>query len=580
MKHLLSSIFIFILFYSCNQSNKNGISQEEYKQLLEQELQNQNRAIKGAKEVKITVVTDIETIEKLRTAANQKKVKLELEKQLEKQKASLADRYKNGDKSVIQKITHILESNNLKEKKELYRILSTQYDAPENYSISEKELRMCILNNIAKKDDEEDVVQLAGIMKFPEYPKVFEERLLSNKSGDIDRLIYWLGNDGSSEATVDYAEKLIFSNSFDFDKYKYVLSGLENFYENGNYTIKKKVFNIFLDIYNKGLISKEKYLELKTTWSSSNPAINVTNILLKYGDQRVIPIARDFIKMEINESSALIFLIKQNDKNTEQFVFKFLENENTFFDGLEPAVEQYKMNKNDKIIEKILSETDKQKKLGLYQTSKIVSALEDMNADHYINNLEDFINDEELIKSIKESFTLSKLTIDEFAQDFYDLGAVASPYPKNEIDSIKKNSKYSDNASLRYEFLEYSGNYTIFDAETGYVPVDYDTLIIEIAKLSNGVLSNIEVYMDTQMDEDYNVNYILHVFANNRVYISSPEDIGDWYDVNHVVGLLNKILEDKGIKERYVQLVSGDQMAQILFGIPSGIEALSHKYKL
>ena len=45
-----------------------------------------------------------------------------------------------------------------------------------------------------------------------------------------------------------------------------------------------------------------------------------------------------------------------------------------------------------------------------------------------------------------------------------------------------------------------------------------------------------------------------------------PEDTGDWYDVDLVLKLMNAVVSDSNLKERFVFIDTGDQTVQIIFG--------------
>ncbi|MEP3374697.1 MAG: hypothetical protein ABJL43_01145 [Maribacter dokdonensis] len=580
MRHINLLIIVLFLVTSCNGQEKGKISKEELQELYKREKKNEERAKYGGENSKIEVVTNPEKVEKLKSYISEKnseKNKKELEANKNK---SLSERYKSGDKTVIPFIIETLNSNDTDKKKELYRNLSRRYDEPEDYSIIEPELTKAILKNISISEDEKSVIQLAGFMKLEGYPEVFEERLLSGKSQDDNRLIYWLGADGKSQKTLQYIEKLLSANKFDFEENDYVMSGLEGFAENGNAEIKNKTLDICLDIYNRKLIPKERFDEMKTSWSSSNPAIDLTEILLESGDVRVIPIAKQFVQNEVRAEKALAALINLEGDTHRDLVFELLENKDKFFDALYPASELYKLSKDKEIVETILKQFEKRGEYQDYLIDRVVSTLIKMDATEYFSNLDNTLKNQELINSLVKNYNLTKVSIETVAKDLYELGVVDEPISQKAIDKAKKLSNNEETGGFVYDLLTASELHQWFDAETGTLPVDYDNLILEFSKNSNGKLKDIEVWMDADVDKNYNVEYKIFVSANNRIYIMAPEDIGDWYDVEMTLNLMNTIAKDANLDERYVFIDTGDQTVQTLFGPIKNVTEFIEKYNL
>lgn len=580
MKPIYILLTFLIITTSCNSQNKDKITEDELRQLIEREKKNEERAKYGGSNSDITVISNPKNVARLKTYIsnnNTAKKKLELEKAKNK---SLFERYKSDDKSVVPEIITVLNSDDIKAKKELYRGLSRRYDQPDSYTISEPELATAILNNITIPEDEKSVIQLAGYMAIEGYTKVFENRLLSGKSKDDNRLIFWLGKAGKSEKTLNYIETLVFSKKFNFEDYDYTMSALEGFSENGTAATKQKAFDICLKIYNEKLIPKEDFEAMQSSWSSTNPAINLTNILLDNDDKRVIPIAKDFLKKDIRKDKALSALVRLEGKTHKPTVLAFLKNEDTFFDGLYPATLLYNTDKDNTIVETILTEFEKRDEHPNYDIEKIVSTLKNMKATSYFDKLNTILKDKNLIDSISKAYDLSKSSVETIAKDLLDFGVIDQPISEAIITKAKEKNEDEYSDGDLYNLLSVSGIHLWFDAETGFVPVDYDNLIRQFSENSNGKLNTLDVWMDADVDKDYNVKYKIYVYANNNIYIMAPEDIGDWYDVNMTLKLMNTIAKDAKLSEEFVFVDTGDQTAQILFGPKENVERFVKKYNM
>lgn len=97
---------------------------------------------------------------------------------------------------------------------------------------------------------------------------------------------------------------------------------------------------------------------------------------------------------------------------------------------------------------------------------------------------------------------------------------------------------------------------------------------------SNHQLNDLLVGMDAIPKSDGSYNYVIKLVFNHKAYIASPQDMGDWYDVDFVVALLNKILSDCGRTGRFNLILHDDQMAQMMFGPETQVKMFVQKYKL
>ncbi|WP_203258432.1 hypothetical protein [Hyunsoonleella ulvae] len=576
---LLFITFLFLVL-SCNSQKKRNISDKELEELFEREKKNEERAKYGGSNSKIEIITNSDELQSLKSYISEKNSERRKKALAESQSKTLPERYKAGDKSVVPLIIKTLKSQDSQAKKEIYLNLSRRYDESDQYQIVEPELIKIILNNISKPEDEKAVIQLSGFMGLKGYPEVFEEQLLLKKSKDKNRLIYWLGKEGKSLKTLEYIEKLIFDDYFDFEENDYVMSGLVGFAKNGTLETKSKAFEIALSIYNQELIPREKFEEMKTSWSSTNPAIGLTEILLESTNKKLIPIAKRFIKNEVREEKALIALIKLEGKTHKELVYKFLRNKDKFFDALQPAAELFKISKSQNLVKTILTEFEGREVHDDYSIERIVSTLVSMDATEYFSELDNIIENKLLVESILKQYDLTKGSIETVANDLYKFGIISDPISNKIIEKAKKLSNTEDSIDYAYDLLSVSNLYLWFDAEPGILPVDYDDLILKFIKNSNGKLNEIDVWMDADVDKSHNINYKIYVSANDRVYIIYPEDIGDWYDVEVVLNLMNTIAKDANLVERYVFIDTGDQTVQTLFGPEDKVNQFIEKYNL
>jgi hypothetical protein len=113
-----------------------------------------------------------------------------------------------------------------------------------------------------------------------------------------------------------------------------------------------------------------------------------------------------------------------------------------------------------------------------------------------------------------------------------------------------------------------------FDVETGQFPNEHDELLGELAPLVGKALDGVIFEEVAPRDHDGGGPYVLHAYAAGKRYRVPAENLGDWYDVGAVLGLLNALLAERGSDQRYLVLDTGDQTAIVVAGPAAGLRAL------
>ena len=150
------------------------------------------------------------------------------------------------------------------------------------------------------------------------------------------------------------------------------------------------------------------------------------------------------------------------------------------------------------------------------------------------------------------------------------------------------------------DLLTMTGRVHAFDCETGMYPNEHDGLLAELAAMAGPPLSGVaflesapplevvgeagelgEPVIDVVIGDDGRVweapsphgSYILHAFTGTERLSVAAEDLGDWYDLNAVLGLLNTTARHLDQDLRFVTLPTGDQTAMVLAAAPATIQA-------
>lgn len=133
----------------------------------------------------------------------------------------------------------------------------------------------------------------------------------------------------------------------------------------------------------------------------------------------------------------------------------------------------------------------------------------------------------------------------------------------------------SDAASMLTE----AGHAYWFDVETGTFPNQHDSLLRSLADLIQPTLAGV-VFEEVapEYDEDADANdvdgvYLLRAYVDGQLLETQAEDLGDWYDVDAVLRLLDAVLLERKAAERFLLLETTDQTAVIVAAEGAVLEA-------
>jgi hypothetical protein len=117
-----------------------------------------------------------------------------------------------------------------------------------------------------------------------------------------------------------------------------------------------------------------------------------------------------------------------------------------------------------------------------------------------------------------------------------------------------------------------SGRMTNFDVETGQWPNEHDELMFDLARIAEPGLAGV-VFEEVPPLEDKGA-YELRAYFDGMRYAVPAENLGDWYDLDATLGLLNAVLIARKSELRFTVLPTGDQTANVVAGPAKGIRAL------
>lgn len=573
----LNLIGIFLILNAACQSQQTA-SEHEINELLKQERINQQNAKAGNMHPSVQTITDPVQVEDLRKQILEKLSKENSAKEAELKNASPWEKYKRNDKTVVPALLAILQGNDLSMKKDVYFGLGKNYDDPGEYTITETILAEALLDGIDKPSEESSAVQLAGITQITGYQQRMEKRLLSGNSTDEGRIIFWLAKDAKSTAALYYLTNKIKAGGLGGKTLDDAITGLEYFAKKGNADMQKTVGETAIFIYEKQLLPRKRFEDLKNSVMTTDAAESLLECIFSYGGQKTVAIANDMLKRKIRPVGAVKALIRLEGTAHIIKIYNYLKNEDSFFTGLDIIESIDSSLVDDMMLREILTQLAKQKKVENYTIERIVNDFKKLHAEIYLSNPTQVIKNKQLADRITKTYKQSFISIENVLNDMLALGIVNSRPDKSILQKIEGESP-GDQRNYIYGILDHFKLSYDFDAETDMLPCDYDVLLRGFVTKSEGILSNILVAMDTK-EEGGIIDYTVKVVHKNKAFVIHPQFLDDWYDIPTVNALLEKMLEDAGCSKRFVSIDSGGQMMQYIFGYPDKVMALAKKYEL
>jgi hypothetical protein len=118
--------------------------------------------------------------------------------------------------------------------------------------------------------------------------------------------------------------------------------------------------------------------------------------------------------------------------------------------------------------------------------------------------------------------------------------------------------------------LMLAGHAWWFDVETGFFPNYHDSLMRNLATLVSPALDD-AVFEETAPTIDAETApYRLTVYTAGKRLRAEARNLGDWYDVEAVMNLMNAVMKENGSDVRFVSLASNDQILAIV-GAPQPV---------
>ncbi|GHA18806.1 hypothetical protein GCM10008090_30530 [Arenicella chitinivorans] len=124
-------------------------------------------------------------------------------------------------------------------------------------------------------------------------------------------------------------------------------------------------------------------------------------------------------------------------------------------------------------------------------------------------------------------------------------------------------------------FIEALADIVWFDAETGMFPNDHHYLMASVA--SGTDLKDVSFFETPPSDPNSDAAYQLRAEVNGNTYYQQAENYGDWYDIEAMLRLMNRVAVAENFKSRFVTLPTSDQTAIIWSASDDALQTLSQR---
>ncbi len=136
-----------------------------------------------------------------------------------------------------------------------------------------------------------------------------------------------------------------------------------------------------------------------------------------------------------------------------------------------------------------------------------------------------------------------------------------------------RTSSAASAATTARELLAGGGHVVTFDVETDRSPNQHDVVLHRLARAGGPELAA-ALFEERPPRGGGPAEYELCGYARGERWCARGRDLGDFYDVDAVVGLLNAMSRDAGAIARFVALATADEAVSVVTGPAAGIAAL------
>lgn len=483
---------------------------------------------------RINVITDAGEVSRIRTEAKGQSATTSI--------GTLAKGFRRKDPAVMFSILNILNGPDVAQRNVLMGALAKNSSDDVTYSITDVQMVQAILAAVGKPEEEAKAVELAGSINLAGFPEVFEKRLATGNSVVPDRLIFWLSHSSKGANMLPYLETKL--------TYPEIGECLLVIAEKGNELVKARVGELAL--------KADKALP------------GVISCSFKYSDERVVPVAQDYLQPGSYTKEAMSALIRIGGAKYFADLTTLLKNPATFPAALAVVAETDKAIITDEVLRTIITQLETNKLISEDNCYHLCKILIECGKADWLNTPGLLSSNKELVDGVDKAYRYARMQLHTVVAELRKASLVPPHYSEHQLEAGWKKSNHP--RRFVSNFFDEHGMLLHYDTESGQSPVPYDELIEEYKAKSQGALTHLQVWMDDNGEK-------VTVLSKDKAYVMTPGNkTGDWYDVALVDELITTILANLNITDRFLPAATGDQTSMYVYGYPAKVNPLIRKY--
>lgn len=394
-----------------------------------------------------------------------------------------------------------------------------------NGFIFDNEIQTVLLNNFVC--DETDLIWLIGRYRFNGFVQYFEKKLPDFSLDCQEDILFWLGNEGTSEVGFFYLKQLLLSNKIDYSEYFYLPDALYYYMKSRNEKIRAMAMDLALEIYSSKVIYN--YLLRYNEDSAKQFESLLLFQIFTSVDKKTIPLAQALYEQKKHEEIALKALVLNNpEEYKNELFYRINKDQNHEYLGCNVSFYYLKVSKDISIIPMVVEKYFKNRPHDFVRSCIFHNLHNEMESSLAI------IDDKSFVEAVKEEIEIRNKTASGVTLDLYNLGVIKAldtlKYAQNLRDFQKMNESYYIDSNSKPEpyiyILNQSPISTSYGWESDDFPIHYEAILHDALQLSEEELGKATIYSISTTNEDQS-KAIHEIFADfgkigiNAVHIST-----------------------------------------------------------
>lgn len=422
------------------------------------------------------------------------------------------------------------------------------------------------------EDSDEGVVnaaiQCCGILDVPGARDRFIGMIQQKKVTDMSRLLYWLSRGELTEDLFDIAIEAYKDVGPD-DPYGATI--FEEFAKSADESLRTKAKNRLREIL------KDRPDDGKQGYQGGR--LSILSAISNAANKGDLDWLRELLNTESGYYGVepLVATIRLSPREGKELLIQWLNDDSKRRAAVVAASKSFAGTADEEIVRALSTRASL---AGGRELQVICTALNSIGGDAAQDVIEQHATklDPASLSHIRQKHKQDSLT--SIAEAVKSSGLLSEAEVESAISQLA-NQAGEENSGL-FELLYAAKSAIAFDAETGMLPCRHDNLIRDFAAASRGRFDpkgTLEIW-HRKNQEDFESPYTLQFVLDRKLYKAEIRNLGDWYDVERVVQMINVALSQSGRHERFVGLAAEGQIAMFVFVDPSLLPGVAKQFNM